>query len=88
MIVFLLFIFFRQIHSESIRIIEDLPIGTSIYTFSTERCSSSFRFVDHQKNFNDYFLIDPFTGRVTTKKLLDREEFCYRRMCSCSHCEN
>ena len=77
---------------ESIHIIEDLPIGTSIYTFITDGCKSenstgTYRFVDSQKNSNDFFLIDPYTGRVTTKKLIDRDDFCLRRMCSCSNCQ-
>ena len=77
---------------QSIHIVEDLPIGTSIYTFSTNGCptemkTETYRFVDNQKNFNDFFLIDPYTGRVTSKKLIDREEFCHRRMCSCAQCE-
>jgi hypothetical protein len=77
---------------ESIHIIEDLPIGTSIYTFITDGCKTenstgTYRFVDSQKNSNDFFLIDPYTGRVTTKKLIDRDDFCFRRMCSCSKCE-
>ena len=76
----------------SIHILEDLPIGTSIYTFHTDGCptettNGTYRFVDGQKNFNDFFLVDPYTGRVTTKKLIDREEFCHRRMCSCAQCE-
>jgi hypothetical protein len=80
------------IPKESIHIIEDLPIGTSIYTFSTNGCrtvnhTGTYRFVDSQKNSNDFFLIDPYTGRVTTKKLIDRDDFCLRRMCSCSKCE-
>jgi hypothetical protein len=71
---------------------EDLPIGTSIYTFSTNGCrtvnhTGTYRFVDSQKNSNDFFLIDPYTGRVTTKKLIDRDDFCLRRMCACSKCE-
>ncbi len=77
---------------ESIHIMEDLPIGTSIHTFSTNGCkrandAGTYRFVDSQKNSNDFFLIDPYTGRITTKKLIDRDDFCLRRMCSCSKCE-
>jgi hypothetical protein len=77
---------------ESIHIIEDLPIGSSIYTFITDGCKTenstgTYRFVDSQKNSNDFFLIDPYTGRVTTKKLIDRDDFCLRRTCSCSKCE-
>jgi hypothetical protein len=77
---------------ESIHIMEDLPIGTSIYTFSTNGCkklnnSGTYRFVDSQKNSNDFFLIDPYTGRITTKKLIDRDNFCLRRICLCSKCE-
>jgi hypothetical protein len=93
---FLFFINFLLLVSsmpkESIHIIEDLPIGTSIYTFVTDGCKSenstgTYRFVDSQKNSNDFFLIDPYTGRVTTKKLIDRDDFCLRRTCSCSKCE-
>ena len=93
---FLVFIkFFLLVSSltkQSIHIIEDLPIGTSIYTFLTDGCKTenstgTYRFVDSQKNSNDFFLIDPYTGRVTTKKLIDRDDFCLRRMCSCSKCE-
>ena len=81
-----------SIPKESIHIIEDLPIGTSIYTFSTPGCKTSnhtgtYRFVDGQKSSNDYFLIDPYTGRVTTKKLIDRDDFCLLRTCVCSKCE-
>ena len=77
---------------ESIHITEDLPIGTSIYTFNTDGCKTenstgTYRFVDSQKNSNDFFLVDPYTGRVTTKKLIDRDDFCLRRTCSCSKCE-
>ncbi|CAF1109800.1 unnamed protein product [Adineta steineri] len=76
---------------DSIHIMEDLPIGTSIYTFSTDGCKTAnnagtYRFVDSQKNSNDFFLIDPYTGRVTTKKLIDRDDFCLRHVCSCSKC--
>jgi protocadherin gamma subfamily A len=93
---FLFFINFlflvSSIPKESIHIIEDLPIGTSIYTFITDGCKTEnstgiYRFVDSQKNSNDFFLIDPYTGRVTTKKLIDRDDFCLRRMCSCSKCD-
>ena len=95
---FQLLVFFHALHflltvpKQSINILEDLPIGTSIYTFNTDGCptemtNGTYRFVDGQKNFNDFFLIDPYTGRVTTKKLIDREEFCHRRMCSCAQCE-
>ncbi|CAF0976412.1 unnamed protein product [Rotaria sordida] len=81
-----------SIPKESINIIEDLPIGTSIYTFTTDGCKTenstgTYRFVDSQKNSNDFFLIDPYTGRIITKKLIDRDDFCLRRMCSCSKCE-
>jgi hypothetical protein len=81
-----------SIPKESIHIIEDLPIGTSIYTFITDGCKTenstgTYRFVDSQKNSNDFFLIDPYTGRVTTKKLIDRDDFCLRRVCSCAKCE-
>ncbi|CAF4677321.1 unnamed protein product [Rotaria sp. Silwood1] len=81
-----------SIPKESIHIIEDLPIGTSIYTFITDGCKTenstgTYRFVDSQKNSNDFFLIDPYTGRIMTKKLIDRDDFCLRRMCSCSKCE-
>jgi hypothetical protein len=77
---------------ESIHIMEDLPIGTLIYTFSTNGCkkvnnTGIYRFVDSQKNSNDFFLIDPYTGRITTKKLIDRDDFCLRHICSCSKCE-
>lgn len=77
---------------ESIHIVEDLPIGTSIYTFVTDGCrnentTGTYRFVDSQRNANDFFLIDPYTGRITTKKLIDRDDFCLRRTCSCSNCE-
>lgn len=77
---------------ETIHILEDLPIGTSIYTFNTEGCQTvnstgTYRFVDSQKNSNDFFLIDPYTGRVTTKKLIDRDDFCLRRSCSCAKCD-
>jgi hypothetical protein len=76
----------------SIHILEDLPIGTSIHTFTTDGCptetsTGTYRFVDNQKNIHDYFLIDPYTGRVTSRKLIDREEFCHRRLCSCMQCE-
>jgi len=93
---FLFFINFlflvSSLPKESIHIIEDLPIGTSIYTFITDGCrtensTGTYRFVDSQKNSNDFFLIDPYTGRVTTKKLIDRDDFCLRRTCSCSKCE-
>jgi len=93
---FLFFINFlllvSSVPKESINIIEDLPIGTSIYTFITDGCKTenstgTYRFVDSQKNSNDFFLIDPYTGRVTTKKLIDRDDFCVRRVCSCSKCE-
>lgn len=92
-IFFINFLFMvSSISKESIHIIEDLPIGTSIYTFITDGCKTenstgTYRFVDSQKNSNDFFLIDPYTGRVTTKKLIDRDDFCLRRMCSCSKCE-
>jgi hypothetical protein len=81
-----------SIPKESIHIIEDLPIGSSIYTFITDGCKTenstgTYRFVDSQKNSNDFFLIDPYTGRVTTKKLIDRDDFCLRRVCSCAKCE-
>ncbi|CAF3758778.1 unnamed protein product [Rotaria socialis] len=86
------FYFVFTLPKESIHIVEDLPIGTSIFTFSTDGCNTvraagTYRFVDSQKNSNDFFLIDPYTGRVTTKKLIDRDDFCLRRMCSCSKCE-
>ncbi|CAF1202853.1 unnamed protein product [Rotaria sordida] len=87
-----IFYFVFTIPKESIHIMEDLPIGTSIYTFSTDGCKTInntgiYRFVDSQKNSNDFFLIDPYTGRITTKKLIDRDDFCLRRTCSCSKCE-
>lgn len=90
--VFVLIEIVVSVPKQSIHIIEDLPIGTSIYKFSTDGCptemkTETYRFVDKQKNFNDFFLIDPYTGRITTKKLIDREEFCHRRMCSCAQCE-
>lgn len=77
---------------ESLHIMEDLAIGTAIYTFSTNSCNTlnhtgTYRFVDSQKNSNDFFLIDHHTGRITTKKLIDRDDFCLRRMCSCSNCQ-
>ncbi|CAF4691948.1 unnamed protein product [Rotaria magnacalcarata] len=89
---FTTFYFVFTLPKESIHIVEDLPIGTSIFTFSTDGCNTvrtagTYRFVDSQKNSNDFFLIDPYTGRVTTKKLIDRDDFCLRRMCSCSKCE-
>ncbi len=92
-IFFINFLFMvSSIPKESIHIIEDLPIGSSIYTFITDGCKTenstgTYRFVDSQKNSNDFFLIDPYTGRVTTKKLIDRDDFCIRRVCSCSKCD-
>ncbi|CAF3341167.1 unnamed protein product [Rotaria socialis] len=93
LLVFINFLFLvSSAPKQSIHIIEDLPIGTSIYTFITDGCKTenstgTYRFVDSQKNSNDFFLIDPYTGRVITKKLIDRDDFCLRRMCSCSKCE-
>ncbi|CAF0953706.1 unnamed protein product [Didymodactylos carnosus] len=94
-------IFFIQTYSnkrDTIHIMEDLPIGSAVYTFPFDSCSSistthsssnsnRFSFIDGQRNQNQYFLIDPFTGRVTTKKLIDRDDFCLNRLCSCERCE-
>lgn len=69
---------------------EEVPVGSFIIDLNEEL--TQYRFLNEQYTFLDdlnthagpktYFLIDLITGRITSKRYLDRESMCANRHCS------
>jgi len=96
LIQFLLFFFFLKPISTaiqrlpSISLNEQSPIGTSIYDLSRVYSSSSnlfkFSFLSDSSPHNSFFIIDSLTGRISIKRMIDREELCQTHICNCERC--
>ncbi|CAF1425281.1 unnamed protein product [Adineta steineri] len=97
---FLLFILLniiKPIHTAiqrlpSISLLEQSTIGTSIYDLSRVYSSSSskntiqFSFLSDSSPHNSFFMIDSLTGRISIKRMIDREELCQTHTCNCERC--
>ena len=97
MILFLLFfILIKPIHTSiqrlpSISLNEQSSIGTSIYDLTRIYPSSSnnlikFSFLSDSSPHNSFFIIDSLTGRISIKRMIDREELCQTHTCNCERC--
>ena len=69
---------------------EQSPIGTSIYELSRVYTSSNrpltFSFLSDSSPHNSFFMIDSLTGRISIKRMIDREELCQTHICNCERC--
>ena len=69
---------------------EQSSIGTSIYDLSRVYPSSSnqfkFSFLSDSSPHNSFFIIDSLTGRISIKRMIDREELCLTHICNCERC--
>ncbi|CAF3701955.1 unnamed protein product [Rotaria sordida] len=99
MIVFLLFLLIiKPIHTAiqrlpSISLNEQSSIGTSIYDLTRVYSSSSsaknlikFSFLYDSSPHNSFFIVDSLTGRISIKRMIDREELCQTHTCNCERC--
>ncbi|CAF4868203.1 unnamed protein product [Rotaria sp. Silwood1] len=99
MIVFLLFlIIIKPIHTAiqrlpSISLNEHSSIGTSIYDLTRVYSLSSssnklikFSFLYDSSPHNSFFIVDSLTGRISIKRMIDREELCQTHTCNCERC--
>jgi hypothetical protein len=94
--VFLLFLLIKPIHTAiqrlpSISLNEQSSIGTSIYDLSRVYPSSSknliqFSFLSDSSPHNSFFIVDSLTGRISIKRMIDREELCQTHTCNCERC--
>jgi len=89
------FILIKPIHTAiqrlpSISLNEQSLIGTSIYDLSRVYTSSSnlfkFSFLSDSSPHNSFFIIDSLTGRISIKRMIDREELCQTHICNCERC--
>jgi len=94
---FLLFLLLiKPIHTAiqrlpSISLNEQSSIGTSIYDLSRVYPSSSknliqFSFLSDSSPHNSFFIVDSLTGRISIKRMIDREELCQTHTCNCERC--
>jgi protocadherin alpha len=69
---------------------EQSPIGTSIYDLSriypSSKNSLKFSFLSDSSPHNSFFIIDSLTGRISIKRLIDRDELCQTHICNCERC--
>ncbi|CAF1008523.1 unnamed protein product [Adineta steineri] len=69
---------------------EQSSIGTSIYELNRVYPSSSnslkFSFISDSSPHNSFFMIDSLTGRISIKRMIDREELCQTHICNCERC--
>jgi protocadherin alpha len=69
---------------------EQSPIGTSIYDLSriypSSKNSLKFSFLSDSSPHNSFFIIDSLTGRISIKRMIDREELCQTHICNCERC--
>ncbi|UJR10038.1 hypothetical protein I4U23_014261 [Adineta vaga] len=75
----------------SISLNEQSSIGTSIYDLSRIYPSTSknliqFAFLSDSSPHNSFFIVDSLTGRITIKRMIDREELCQTHTCNCDRC--
>ena len=93
---FLLILFYLRTISTAIQRLppislhEESPIGTSIYELNRVYSSSTslfkFSFLSDSSPHNSYFIIDSLTGRISIKRMIDREELCRTHICNCERC--
>ena len=70
---------------------EQSNIGTSIYDLSrvypsTAKNLIQFAFLSDSSPHNSFFIVDSLTGRISIKRMIDREELCRTHTCSCDRC--
>ena len=75
----------------SISLNEQSSIGTSIYDLSRVYSSPSknrtqFTFLSDSSPHNSFFIVDSLTGRISIKRMIDREELCQTHTCQCERC--
>ena len=77
-------------HLTPISLSEQTSIGTSIYDLSRVYSSSSnlfkFSFLSDSSPHNSFFIIDSLTGRISVKRMIDREKLCQTHICNCEQC--
>ncbi|CAF1651545.1 unnamed protein product [Adineta ricciae] len=92
---FLLFLILQPISMAiqrlpAISLKEQSSIGTSIYDLRRVYSSSSnlykFSFISDSSPHNSFFMIDSLTGRISVKRMIDREELCQTHICNCERC--
>ena len=69
---------------------EQSSIGTSIYdlsrVYSSNQLPLKFSFLSDSSPHNSFFMIDSLTGRISIKRMIDREELCQTHICNCERC--
>lgn len=74
----------------SISLNEQSPIGTSIYelvrVYTTSTRPLTYSFLSDSSPHNSFFMIDSLTGRISIKRMIDREELCQTQICNCEKC--
>ena len=75
----------------SISLNEQSSIGTSIYDLSrvytsTSNTRTQFSFLSDSSPHNSFFIVDSLTGRISIKRMIDREELCQTHTCNCERC--
>ncbi|CAF3972495.1 unnamed protein product, partial [Rotaria sp. Silwood2] len=95
-VVLLFLLIIKPIHTAiqrlpSISLNEQSSIGTSIYDLTRVYPSSSnnlikFSFLYDSSSHNSFFIVDSLTGRISIKRMIDREELCQTHTCNCERC--
>lgn len=67
-----------------IRIDEELPLSTILFTTSN---SLTYRLFDTGRNQNSFVRYDSSTGQLLLARSIDREYLCSQRICSCTQCQ-
>lgn len=68
----------------SIRIDEELPISTILFTTNN---TITYRLFDSGRNHNSFVRYDSLNGHLFLARSLDREYLCSQRICSCTRCQ-
>ncbi|CAF0995605.1 unnamed protein product [Didymodactylos carnosus] len=74
----------------SITVKEQSSIGSSVSDISRIYSNRSqklrYTFLSETSLHNSYFIIDSLTGKISIKRMIDREELCRTNTCNCERC--
>jgi hypothetical protein len=68
----------------NIRINEELPLSTILFTVNA---NSTYRLFDSARNHNSFVHYNVSTGDLQLARSLDREHLCAQHVCSCVRCQ-